>query len=944
MSINKIYNIQEYKTIGTGSTPSSGNQILYPKTDGNWYHMGSDGIEKLISLSYQVGNGLTVSSASSSYDYKLSVAIDNSSLTYSNGVLKVGYITASNLSQNGGGTAGYVLSVDSAGIPTWVPYTSQGISGTLNYISKFDSSSSLTNSTIYDDGNSVVIGATLSSQILGVYPKLAVRGDVDIANKLYFTSSSSIYLTGLSSTKLGIITDGLTIKNSTYNYIDITPITNAGSYISLLGDLVRLTTTGSNNATASLIMPTIKLVGIGTASPTHLLHIFSTQSAFRLVDGSQGVGKFLTSDSNGIASWASVTPVLGTYSGLTSTEGLSINLKPNSGLTISSAGLDINPSAAGYGLFYSGGSFSVNGNFGIVINNGLTNSGTTYSVNLGVNSGLTFSGLGPANSIIINLGTGLTISNGRLVPTVVNLIGLTNSFPYYNSSSSLTSSEIYQIGNNILIGTSSNIGAKLYVNGTFSFVKDGIINGAFIGRGNGLTNLLFGNLALSNATVGNYNIGIGDNALYANSVGSDYNIAIGTNALYSMGNSFPYGTASIGIGYDVLRNSNSSNIVAIGMNAGYNSGKESVYLGAYAGNGGTGNIAVGFMSGGYSVATTNSFNVFIGYKSGTNFGGSYSVFIGGYDLATASSNNVFISDGQGNLRIYSPSNGNILIGTMSDNGYKLQIAGSVSIIGSTKIVDGNQGLGKFLVSDSNGLSSWYMPVGLGMTISGYTFSILPRTNSGLTVSTSGLGIVTGFGLTISSNSVVLDPNIASFGLTYSAGTIFINPSLAGYGLTYSNGSMSFTTNINAQQGYIPYFSTITSLTSSVIYQTSSNILIGTVSNNGARLQIAGSMSVISATGNAFRLVDGSQASNRVLKSDSNGFATWAAYKYSGTQSFSANIGSMVSHNLNTNFYLIQLFDYTTGEEIMGSYTSRGLTQTIITLTSDVSNCGVVIIG
>ncbi|MDP4202311.1 MAG: hypothetical protein Q8861_06430 [Bacteroidota bacterium] len=48
-------------------------------------------------------------------------------------------------------------------------------------------------------------------------------------------------------------------------------------------------------------------VGIGTASPSVLLHINggTTSPAFRLVDGTQGTGKVLVSDANGNASWSS---------------------------------------------------------------------------------------------------------------------------------------------------------------------------------------------------------------------------------------------------------------------------------------------------------------------------------------------------------------------------------------------------------------------------------------------------------------------------------------------------------------------------------------------------------------------------------------------------------------------------------------------------------------
>jgi hypothetical protein len=47
MSIDKIYNIQEWQQVTTAATESSKYHI-YPKTDGNWYYMNSDGVEKSI--------------------------------------------------------------------------------------------------------------------------------------------------------------------------------------------------------------------------------------------------------------------------------------------------------------------------------------------------------------------------------------------------------------------------------------------------------------------------------------------------------------------------------------------------------------------------------------------------------------------------------------------------------------------------------------------------------------------------------------------------------------------------------------------------------------------------------------------------------------------------------------------------------------------------------
>ncbi|WP_415325836.1 hypothetical protein [Chryseobacterium sp. MMS23-Vi53] len=45
-------------------------------------------------------------------------------------------------------------------------------------------------------------------------------------------------------------------------------------------------------------------VGIGTSSPTNLLHLnSSTNGALKIVDGTQGADKVLTSDANGVATW-----------------------------------------------------------------------------------------------------------------------------------------------------------------------------------------------------------------------------------------------------------------------------------------------------------------------------------------------------------------------------------------------------------------------------------------------------------------------------------------------------------------------------------------------------------------------------------------------------------------------------------------------------------------
>ena len=61
---------------------------------------------------------------------------------------------------------------------------------------------------------------------------------------------------------------------------------------------------GNNYTPAALNISTLSNVGINTAAPTATLHVVGTT---RLVDGTQGAGKYLTSDASGNASWTSVT-------------------------------------------------------------------------------------------------------------------------------------------------------------------------------------------------------------------------------------------------------------------------------------------------------------------------------------------------------------------------------------------------------------------------------------------------------------------------------------------------------------------------------------------------------------------------------------------------------------------------------------------------------------
>ncbi|MBD3368272.1 MAG: hypothetical protein GF405_08925 [Candidatus Eisenbacteria bacterium] len=74
---------------------------------------------------------------------------------------------------------GYVLTSDASGNGTWQPApTGIGGSGTSNYVPRFSSSTTLTNSVVYDDGSSVGIGTTTPSATLDVAGSLSVADDI----------------------------------------------------------------------------------------------------------------------------------------------------------------------------------------------------------------------------------------------------------------------------------------------------------------------------------------------------------------------------------------------------------------------------------------------------------------------------------------------------------------------------------------------------------------------------------------------------------------------------------------------------------------------------------------------------------------------------------------------------------------------------------------------
>lgn len=229
---------------------------------------------------------------------------------------------------------------------------------------------------------------------------------------------------------------------------------------------------------------------------------------------------------------------------------------------------------------------------------------------------------------------------------------------------------------NVLIGTTTDSGYKLQVNG------DATINGVIAGRGAGNSqyNTVFGFESAINTTTGQYNTSVGNGTLYWNTTGAgntafgvyalggldgpDNNTGIGQSALGSLwqtgDNNTAVGNAALGWGYDMERCTAVGSFSLINNDANYNTALG--YSSGQNNTSGTNNLYLGYMAG-YSNQTGSS-NVFIGYQAGYNETGS---------------NKLYIANNSTSPLIYGDfATGNVMIGTTTDSGHKLQVNGTVS--------------------------------------------------------------------------------------------------------------------------------------------------------------------------------------------------------------------------------------------------------------------------
>ena len=296
-----------------------------------------------------------------------------------------------------------------------------------------------------------------------------------------------------------------------------------------------------------------------------------------------------------------------------------------------------------------GGNLSVSGT--------LTGDGSGLTGVVGSGSGIAIKHdgavVGTAGTIDFSTNLDVSAISGAAV-TITASSGGIGTDGSINTTGIITASQFHAT-DKITVGSGATIEANGQANfvGFVTFKNEVEIEGMIIKDGGTANSVYLGQLAGGSLAGGQQNTAVGYWALQSN-INGNFNTAVGTQALSSCGSN-----ASSGVGENT----------AVGHIAGANL------------DGGGLNTLIGRKAG--YLLTTPSANTIIGVFDGNS---------NGLDIRTSSSN-VVIADGNGNIRFYANSSGDVGINSVAPTS-KLDVGGSISaadkvIVGSGATIEAN---------------------------------------------------------------------------------------------------------------------------------------------------------------------------------------------------------------------------------------------------------------
>jgi len=640
------------------------------------------------------------------------------------------------------------LQNNGSGTLTWTTITGAGGvtgSGTDNYIPRWNGTTALENSNIFDDGTNVGIGTTAPSA------PLEVRGDIKFG--------------GVGSNKVGTLTSNTT---------QVTLRAPAGAHLGL----------GANGGNSDIFINSSGNVGIGTTTPGHKLEVAGSV----LLNPNGGAGQYLylydtTNAIYGANGWldlqstSTLSMATGAYASIATTGNnvlYNINFK-----TQNTERMRIDNSGnVGIGTTSPGATLQVGKDGTAVVSDGfedasLTPFTTSGDANWAVQGTTVYAGsyAAQAGTITGNQSTTMSLASTLAKPsrisfyfkvssesnwdimtflidgipqkswsgevgwvkysTFVNAGSRTFSWKYSKDSGTNVGSdtawvddvtiteysELAKFVSPVEIGdvtSGSNailsVGGNINTNGLYQINGNNILNtlgsgvcfgidscngnnlegfntflGAHAGKNNtlGWANTLVGNNAGLTNTTGVRNTFIGENAGYSNTIGGA-NIAIGQSALYAN----TEGNYNVAMGANAL----DANIA----------GLENTAIGWHAvGQNTSGGRNTGVGAGALYLNTTGSYNVAVGRNAGRYYGS-------GTDALTDPENSIYIGY---NSRAFSNDDSNsIVIGYEAIGiGANTVVLGNDSI--TTTALKGNVGIGttsptaKLTVQGTNSIAS-----------------------------------------------------------------------------------------------------------------------------------------------------------------------------------------------------------------------------------------------